>query len=219
MSEINGQNQNSEAIPYCWDSKRIMDIEILLEIGTMGAGHATTALSEILNERIIVEVPRIHIAPPHVVPKIYGMHEKTVTVVYMQLRDEMDCDIMLVLNVEDAKKIAALMTLAASADEVTPEMEASAIEELGSIMICSFISAVANFAGIKLIPTSPQLVTDTFDSVIDYILAKQALTSDTALIFDTRFKRSKGSTEGTLILFPSPQLKSLLVEKAKKWLR
>jgi chemotaxis protein CheC len=128
----------------------------------MGSGHATTALSEIVRERIMVEVPRVHVVPPHLVPKIYGMHNQPMTVIYMQLRGEPNCDFLLAFEPEEVKNIVAIMTMASSPDETSPEMEAPAMQELGSIMICSFLTAVADFADIKLVPAPPQLITDTF---------------------------------------------------------
>jgi hypothetical protein len=44
------------------------------------------------------------------------------------------------------------------------------------------------------------------------------LKSETALIFDTNFKRSSGSTKGIFIVLPSLELEVMLVDKAKKWL-
>ena len=61
------------------------DFDILLEIGSMGAGHATTTLSKVLHEPIKIEVPRVHLSPPHLVPRIYGKHDTIVTAVFMQL--------------------------------------------------------------------------------------------------------------------------------------
>jgi chemotaxis protein CheC len=205
---------DSEA--YCWTNKNLNNVESLLEIGTMGAGHATTALSEIVHEQIEVEVPRLHTAPPHLVPKIYGRHERPTTVIYMQLKGDLDGDIMLAFDADEAKQIAAMMTMTPNQDEVDPALEKSAMEELGSIMICSFVSAIADFAEIQLIPTPPQLVTDTFDAIIDGFLAKQALVCDIALMFDATFRRTHSKAGGTIILFPSLELQETLLKKARK---
>ena len=59
----------------------------------------------------------------------------------MQLRGELDCDPMLAFDADEARKIAAMMTMAPNSNEVDPALEKSAMEELGSIVICSFISA------------------------------------------------------------------------------
>jgi chemotaxis protein CheC len=193
------------------------DLDILLEIGSMGAGHATTSLSKVLHEPIKIELPRVHMLPPHLVPNIYGKHDTVVAAVFMQLRGVADCDLMLIFEKEEARKIAELMTDAVEGD-VTQEMEMSAIEEMGSIVLCSFLNAMADFTVTKLVSTPPQLIVDSFDSIMDGLLIKQALCSEVAVIFDARFKRCNSSAEGVLITFPSDKLQRMLAKRGKKWL-
>jgi chemotaxis protein CheC len=190
--------------------------DILLEIGSMGAGHATIALSTMLHEQVNVEVPRLHTKPPHQVPGIYEKHDTVVAAIFMQLRGKAECDLMLIFEAEEAKKIGAIM---AADTEGTEEIENSAIEELGSIMICSFLNAMANFTHTELLPTPPQLIFDAFDAVIDGLLLKQALCSDIAAIFDARFKRSTSSAEGYLIMFPGEKLRQTFAKQGNKWLQ
>ncbi|PVX23432.1 MAG: hypothetical protein CW716_12205 [Candidatus Bathyarchaeum sp.] len=200
-------------------TKNKLNREILLELGSIGAGHATSALSDILEERIEVEVPRLHILPPHLVPKIFGKHDQPTSAVYMELRGEADCDILLLFEMEEAKKIAAMMTMTPSPDDVDPQMEASAIEELGSIMIGAFLSAIADFTGVQLLPMPPQLAKGSFDATLDTFLVKQALLSEVALVFDGCFKRSSSEAGGTIVVFPSLQLQEILVKKSQNWLK
>ncbi|MBT0160157.1 hypothetical protein G4O51_09250 [Candidatus Bathyarchaeota archaeon A05DMB-2] len=194
------------------------NLDILLEIGSMGAGHATTSLSKVLHEPIKIEVPRVHVLPPHLVPRIYEKHDTVVAATFMQLRGAADCDIMLIFEQGESKKIAKLMIAAITEEEATPEMERSAIEEMGSIVLCSFLNAMADFTLTKLVSTPPQLIIDSFDSIMDGLLIKQALCSEIAVVFDARFKRYASSTEGFLITFPSDKLQRKLAKKGKKWL-
>jgi chemotaxis protein CheC len=197
---------------------QISDQDILQEIGNIGAGQATIALSTILNEQVNVEVPKLYTTPPHMVPGIYQKHDTVVAAIFMQLRGKADCDIMLIFEAEEAEKIGALMAKNAADEKADAEMEKSAIEELGSIMICAFLSAVANFTDTELVPTPPTLIYDAFDAVIDGLLVKQALCSDIAAIFDARFRRSGSSAEGYLIMFPGEALQKVLVSTGKSWL-
>jgi len=194
------------------------DFDILLEIGNMGAGHATTTLSKVLDEPIKIEVPRVHMSPPHLVPRIYEKHDTIVAAVFMKLRGPAECDLMLIFEEEESKKIAELMIDAVEDGEVTSEMEMSAIEEMGSIVLCSFLNAMADFTLTKLVSTPPQLIVDSFDAIIDGLLIEQALCSEIAVIFDARFKRCNSSTEVFIITFPSDELQRMLAKKGKKWL-
>ena len=200
-----------------WTADKDLDLGILLELGSIGAGNAATSLSEIFQEPILIEVPKIHTLPPHLVPKFYQKHDTPITAVYMQLRGEADCDMLLLFEVEEAKKIAAMMTMSPSPEDIDTEMEASAIEELGNIVIGSFLTALSNFTGVNLLPHPPQRATDSFDAILDGFLIKQLLASDIAIIFDTYFKRSNGNISGILMMFPSRQLQDVLIDRAKKW--
>jgi chemotaxis protein CheC len=195
-----------------------LDLEILLELGNIGAGRATTALSEVINERVIVEVPRLHVSAPHLVPKIFGRHDQITAVIYMPLRGETECDVLLLFELEEAKKIAAMMTMTPPTEQLDTELETSAIEELGSIMIGGFLSAIADFTDMELVPRPPQLVKGSFDAILDNFLVKQALISDVALVFDGCFRLSSSEAGGTIVVFPSPEMQKILVNKSQEWL-
>ena len=111
----------------------------------------------------------------------------------------------------EAKKIAALMTMAPSVEELDESMEESAIQELANIVIGSFLSAISDFTGVQLIPTPPMRVVDTFDTILDNILVNQSITSEKALVFDACFKRQGTDAKSILIIFPSPSLKQILM--------
>jgi chemotaxis protein CheC len=199
-------------------TSKVSDQDILQEIGNIGAGQATIALSTMLHEKVNVEVPKLYMTPPHLVPKIYQQHDTLVAAIFMQLRGEAECDIMLIFQAKEANKIGALMAKEAAGKEADSEMKKSAIEELGSIMICSFLNAVATFTDMELVPTPPTLICDAFDAVIDGLLVKQALCSDIAAIFDSRFRRAGSTAEGYLLLFPGENLRKMIIDSGKSWL-
>jgi len=210
-------NKKSPTSKTVNSKENFTDLDILLEIGSMGAGHATTTLSQVLGESIKIEVPRVHIVPPHLVPRIYAKHDTVVAAVFLKLRGTADCDLMLIFEEAESKKIAELM-IDSVEKEITREMELSAIEEMGSIVLCSFLNAMANFTLTTLVSLPPEVIIDSFDAIMDGLLIKQALCSEVAVIFDARFKRCNASTDGFLITFPSYKLQKMLTEKGKEWL-
>jgi len=210
------QNSNQE-LAQSFDPENQVNCDILVELGNIGAGNATTALGDMINERIVVEVPRVHVSPPHLIPRLFSSRDQLMTVIYMQLRGEADCDILLVLEVEEAKKIASMMAMMPPED-LDMETENSAIEELGNIMIGGFLSAISDFTGVKMVPHPPSLVRGLFDAVLDSFLVKQALLTEAALVFDACFRRNSSEVGGSLVVFPSVELQELLVTKSQQWL-
>ncbi len=191
------------------------ELEILLELGSIGAGHAATSLSEVLQQPVQIDIPKIHKIPPHLLHKLYQRDGIPTTAIYMQLSDS-ECDILLMFELTEAKKIAAMMTMAPSIEELDPVMEESAIQELANILIGSFLTAISDFTGVQLLPTTPQRTVDTFEAIMDNFMVKQSLVTDEALIFDTKFKRAGEDANSMLMIFPGPKLQDLLVQKSKE---
>jgi chemotaxis protein CheC len=191
-----------------------IDLGILLELGSIGAGHAATSLSDVLQQPISIDVPRIHNIKPHLIPQFYDSHDVSTTAIYLHLSGTYGCDILLMFEEMEAKKIAAMM-MCSSIEEVDVCMATSALQELANILIGSFLTSISDFVGIGLLPTTPQTVTDTFDAIIDNFLIKQSMISENALIFETRLKRNGENAKSVIMIFPTEKLKKLLVEKSK----
>jgi len=192
------------------------DLRIFTEIGNIGAGHAATALSKLAKQQIQISLPKLETGPPHLVARLCGIPDRIVTAVHMQLATEPACDCLIVFDPEEAKKIAAIMT-----DYPTPvsrDIAISAVEEMGSIMICAFYSAIANFAELTIVPSNPDVVTDSFEAIIDVFLAKQLIAAKSALIFDMQFRRNQSSANGFFLMIPSPEFRDQLIQASKKWL-
>lgn len=192
-----------------------IDLGILLELGSIGAGHAATSLSDVLQENVSISVPTIHTLKPHLLPGFYDLHDRPTTAIYLQLAEKYGMDILLTFEETEAKKIAAMMTMCGSVEELDPAMETSALQELGNILIGSFLTSISDFIGMTLLPTTPQTATDGFDAILDNFLIKQSMVSENALIFETRFMRNGADAKCILIIFPTQELKGLLVEKSK----
>jgi len=192
-----------------------MDAAILSELASIGAGHAATSLSEVLQHEVRIDVPRIHNVPAHLLLKVFGLHEMPSTALYVQLASGVECDILLILEAEEAKKVAAMMTMSTSVGELDPAMEESALEELANILVGSFLSAISDFVATQLVSSPPARIVDAFDAVLDSLLAKNSMLYKETMLFDISFRASAQISKCMLLLFPSPDLQRLLVEKSK----
>lgn len=217
-NSTNKATENMGVVTDAYPSEDPTDLGILQEVGNIGAGHAATSLSTVLQQEVAIDIPRICAVPPHQVGKYFNRSDEPTTAVLMQLTRDYECDILLMFEYSEAKKIAALMTMAPSVEELDESMEESAIQELANIVIGSFLTAISDFTGVQLIPTPPLRVVDTFDAVLDTVLVKQSMIAEKALVFDACFKRQGTDAKSILIIFPSPELKTILVNKSKAML-
>ena len=77
------------------------------------------------------------------------------------------------------------------------------------------MTSISDFVGISLLPSTPETITDVFDAIIDNFLIKQSMISENALIFETKFKRHSEDAKCILMIFPTEELKGMLIEKSK----
>ena len=194
------------------------DLGVFLEIGSIGAAHAASSLSEILQQPVTIDIPRIGTIPPNMLPKFYHSHNMPATAVYIHLVGKLECHFLFIFELPELKEITTLMTRSITPRECESSMESSAIEELGNILIGSFLTTISDFTGIKLISTPPLLVGAPFDSIVRDFVVKLSSASGEALVFDTCFKREGGYyAPAQLMIFPSPELRELLIRKSMEF--
>ncbi|MEM2081062.1 MAG: chemotaxis protein CheC [Candidatus Bathyarchaeia archaeon] len=191
------------------------NLRVLLEIGSLGAKHAAASLSEILKQPVSVDIPRVGTIPQGMLPKFYHGQNMPATAVYIHLVEKVECHFLFIFEMLELKEITALMTKSLSQTEQASSIELSAIEELGNILIGSFLTAISDYIGINLVSSPPLLVGAPFDSIINDFVKKLSSTTGEALVFDTCFKR-KGCyfAPAQLMIFPSPELQELLIRKS-----
>jgi two-component system chemotaxis response regulator CheY len=209
-------------IPKPFEPEKLMetilytsDLGVITQIGNIGSTRAAASLSKLTNQPIEIDIPKIETAPAHLLKNIKWPHDKPVTAVHMGLRGQNECDLLVAFELEEALKISKFMT------EKLPKTEASqnsAIQELSSIMICSFFSAISDFLELKLLPFGPTLVKDAFGPALDSFLAKMTVASETAVVFNIHLKKQRSTVDGALIVFISPQFQKQLICLGKQLL-
>jgi chemotaxis protein CheY-P-specific phosphatase CheC len=150
-------------------------------------------------------------------PKFYHGQNMPATAVYIHLVEKLECHFLFIFEMPELKEITAMMTKSLLPKEGESSMESSAIEELGNILIGSFLTAISDFTGINLVSTPPLLIGAPFDSIISDFVVKLSSASGEALVFDTCFKRAGGYyAPAQLLIFPSPELRELLIRKSNE---
>lgn len=150
-----------------------MQLDALREVGNIGAGNAATALSKVVGKRVKMEVPLVKILPLKDVPDWLGGPEKEVLGVYLTMSGAANGHILFVMTIEDALKIMNILLgdLTPSREQVLDmdEIARSAMEEIGNILSSSYLSALADFTGLRLNHSVPALAIDMAGAIVDVV--------------------------------------------------
>ncbi len=166
------------------------------EIGNIGAGHASTALSEMINKRVTMVVPRAYVIPIQRVPEVIGGYEIPIVGIYLSVFGDIPGKILITLPEETAHYLASELLGEESSDGLVSPMEQSALEELGNIISGSYLSALAEFLGKRFIPSTPSMAYDMAGAIVDLLIIELGQKVDYAVTIETQFIISSRSLSG-----------------------
>jgi chemotaxis protein CheC len=180
-----------------------MELDVLNELGNMGAGHAATSLSVLFDKEVEVSVPKIRVV------EIKNIHEELISdivagviIALDSLEEDKSGYLYTMLPENSSKQIAANFF---GSEIVDDELYASTIMEIGNILASSFCDALAEFMDIILLPSPPSFAVDTPTAIIDSVVSQMAKSGDHVIIFGTAL-RTDSNMEIHLTLLPEQGL-------------
>jgi chemotaxis protein CheC len=189
--------------------------DILREIGGICAGNAATALSQLLNKKIWIDVPEIFLVPIESAPKIVG-EEKLVVGLIVKILGDFPSVIIMIFSQKDAFLLASLLTKKEPPNGgVITDMERSALKEIGLILANAYIGVLSAFIKWGLVPTIPEVIEDMAGAMVDYILIELSEFSRYALVIKSEFREATTKITGHFFLIPNPQGLRIFLEAIK----
>ncbi|MEG9296677.1 chemotaxis protein CheC [Mangrovibacillus sp. Mu-81] len=188
-----------------------MHLDILKEIGNIGAGHAATALSTILDRKIDMKVPHVKIVSFDEMMEMAGGADKVVVSVFLRIEGDAPGSMFFLLPLEQASAfIKSMIHDDHFSFEASPpsELGLSAMQELGNILSGSYLSSLADFTQLNLLPSVPSISIDMAGAIIGFGLIEISQVSDYAIVIDTSLKEVTASdaecVNGHFFLLPDP---------------
>lgn len=189
-----------------------MHLDVLKEIGNIGAAHAATALSQLLGRKIDMLVPDVKLVSFDEMFELAGGAEKIVAGIFLRIQGDLSGSMFFVLPVESAnhfiRKLIHDDTFDFHANPIAA-MGISAMQELGNILSGSYLSALSDFTGLNIHPTVPSLSVDMVGAIVSFGLIEVSHYSDDVIVIDTRINddadEKTSTVDGHFFLLPDPE--------------
>lgn len=189
-----------------FEHQRDFKMDVLKEVGNIGAGNAATALSRLLNKPIDMAVPKVQMLPFEAVAERVGGSENIVCAVFFRVEGEAPGNLFFIMSPAAAKRLLErLAGFEVNEEEEFSEMEWSALAEIGNILAGSYLSSLADFTSLSMMPTVPALALDMAGAILGYGLLQFGEMGDSALLIDTTFIEGQDEVEGQFFLIPDPE--------------
>ncbi|WP_438803687.1 chemotaxis protein CheC [Paenibacillus aceti] len=181
-------------------------MDVLKEVGNIGAGNAATALSRLLNKPIDMAVPKVQMLPFEAISEQVGGAEQVVLAIFLRVEGDAPGNLFFIQSPEAAKKLLhRLAGFEVEGEDSFSEMEWSALSEIGNILAGSYLSSLADFTSLQMTPTVPALALDMAGAILSYGLLQFGEMGDSALLIDTTFIEGQHEVEGQFFLIPDPE--------------
>ncbi|KSU62536.1 CheY-P-specific phosphatase CheC [[Bacillus] enclensis] len=185
-------------------------LDLLKEIGNIGAGHAATALSVLLDKQIDMKVPSVKIVSFDEMMEMAGGADNVVVSIFLRIEGDAPGSMFFILSLDQAEAFIQSMLRDdqfSFEDRNPSELGLSAMQELGNILSGSYLSSLADFTQLNLQPSVPSLTMDMAGAVISFGLIEISQVSDYAIVIDTAIKEVGAGSEsvnGHFFLLPDP---------------
>lgn len=185
------------------DNMDNMQFDVLKEIGNIGAGNATTALSTMINSKVDMNVPKVDLLELKELPDMLGGAEEIVVGILITLEGEINGMMMFMMDQISACRIVNILMGKNSVLEEFTEMEYSALREIGNIIAGAYLSSLSTLTGIKINASIPYMSIDMAGAILSVPANEFGKVGDKALIIETQFTKDDSDVNGYFILIPT----------------
>lgn len=198
---------NTEERPWNYQSA-----DVLKEIGNIGASHAATALSVLLQTEVRVSVTSARVVPLTEVSMAVGGEEQVVAGVFTRFSGGVQGSVLLLLPLSSAQQWLSQLLGGNVALLTMDELEHSTLAEVGNILAGAYLNAMALWTGLRIRPDVPGVSVDMAGAILDTALSPIGEVSNFVILIDTSIAQRGTTLGGHLFLLPDPDSTELLLK-------
>lgn len=185
-----------------------MEYDVLREIGNIGAGNATTALSQMINSKVSMKVPTVELLEFKEISDTVGGAERIVVGILFTLGGDIDGMMMFVMDKVASMRLVNILlgSIQASDNDDNAdfsEMGLSALNEIGNIISGAYLSSLSSLTNLTITTSIPYMAIDMAGAILSVPAIEFGKIGDKALLIETEFGESDLSVNGYFILIPS----------------
>lgn len=188
--------------PNSYDDLSAMHMDVLREIGNIGAGNAATSLSVMLNQPVNITLPKVNLVGFNDVAEAVGGAEALCYGVLVNLSGDIDGMVMFLLDKQVAHRILnILMGQHFDNFDELDELSFSAIKEVGNILSASYVNSIAELTGLCINLSVPYVSIDMAGALLSVPIIKFGTLGDKVLFIEENFKSNNEDVASHMVMF------------------
>lgn len=177
-------------------------MDVLKEIGNIGAGNAMTALSQMIQSKVDMKVPQVKLLEFTEIGALLGSEETLMVGVILGVEGDITGEILFLIELSAAKNLVKKIMMGYESGRPDfDEMEQSAMQELSNIITGAYLNSLATLTNLCIYPTPPSLSIDMAGAILSVPAIEFGSLGDKILMIQSQFF-DEIEIDGYFILIP-----------------
>lgn len=191
-----------------YEDMNLQELDVMKEISSIGTSHAATSLSKLLQKEVRITIPEINILGYEETVDKIGHIEELVAATLVTMSNEVNGLMLFIFKMDLANAVLGkLLNRHYESFEQMDELDYSALEEIGNIIICSYVNAFTQLVGVEIDLSVPSSTINMLGGILTVPIAEYGYVTDKLMYINAEFiMDGEKLSDGLLML---PDIKSL----------
>ena len=197
-----------------YEDMNLQELDVMKEISSIGTSHAATSLSKHLQKEIRISIPEVSILGYEETVERMGQMEELVAATLVQMSNEVN-GLMLFVFKKDMMNAVLEKLIGKCYDsfEEIDELAYSALEEVGNIIICSYVNAFTQLVKVEIDLSVPSSTVNMLGGILTVPIAEYGYVTDKLMYINAEFIMDGEKLSDGLLMLPDIESLNSILEK------
>ena len=197
-----------------YDEVNGLGLDLIREIGSIGTGNAATALSSLLGKGVRMTLPDVQILGYNEAIKFLGDPEEIVAAILVKMSGEINGMMLFILKLDFINEVLTSVMQQEIQDYYQLNvMETSALEEIGNIIISSYVNAMSTLSDVTINLSVPDIAVNMLGGILSVPMVEFGYQTDKMMMISGQFVIGGKVLQSDLLMMPDIQSLNFLMEK------
>ncbi|MDW2798125.1 chemotaxis protein CheC [Clostridium boliviensis] len=197
-----------------YDEMNGLGLDLIKEIGSIGTGNAATALSSMLNKTVRMTLPDVQILGYNEAIKFLGDPEEIVAAVLVKMTGEINGLMLFILKMDFINEVLSSVMQQEIEDYYQLNvLETSALEEIGNIIISSYVNAMSTLSEVTINLSVPDIAVNMLGGILSVPMVEFGYQTDKMMMISGQFVIGGKVLHSDLLMMPDIMSLNFLMEK------
>lgn len=197
-----------------YEEMDLLELDVMKEISSIGTSHAATALSRMLQKEVRISIPEVSIVGYEEAVDKIGNIEELVAATLVQMKNEVNGLMLFIFKIDMANAmLEKLIGKHYGSFEEMDELDYSALEEIGNIIICSYVNAFTRLVGVEIDLSVPSSTVNMLGGILTVPIAEGGYETDKLMYINAEFIMDGVRLSDGLLMLPDIESLNHILEK------